>query len=135
MSTCFVRFGRIYLLLLAMAAISFGLLSGCGGSGGSATPTPTPTPTIRRVSVTVNWAGRSRAIDAPASALSVVIRVRNAKENDPTSDVVITEDRKDDPAAYSATYESDVAAYTGKRTIEVTFFASKSGLGQPVAAG
>jgi hypothetical protein len=119
------------LLLCVLFSLAFALVAtGCGGSQTSSTGTDTPT---RQVQFTINWAERSRDINAPASALSATFRVKKAKANDASSDVLKLVDREDGTAAYSKTYTTDDAAYVGTRDVEVTFFAAKGGLGAVVA--
>lgn len=103
--------------------------AGCGG-GGSSASLATP------VTLDINWAARTRAVNAPASALSAVIRL-SAPSNLP-SEVPVTlppVNRADDPAAYSQKYVSpDPAGRIGQaRTLSVTFFAEKDGKGSVVA--
>lgn len=116
------------LLFSAFLLLTMFGLAGCGGSGTDPIDVDTP---LSRYRLTINWAERSRNINAPGSALSAVVRLIGANVN--RGDVVFTANRDANPAAHSQTYESDDRAYIGNRQIEVTFFADANGTGSVVA--
>jgi probable HAF family extracellular repeat protein len=89
---------------------------------GSGTPTP--------VKVTINWAARSRALSAPASALSAVITLKGAATNG--GDFSFTVDRNPAPDAYSADYTSPSSARSGYWVLDVKFYAQAGGAGAVV---
>ncbi len=109
---------------------SFVLFSaGCGG-GGSSSSLSTP------VTLDINWAARTRAVSAPASALSVVVSLSAPSTLPSETPVTLPPvNRADDPAAYSQKYVSPIpAGRVGQaRTLNVTFFAEKDGKGSIVA--
>ena len=115
-------------LLLALLSIA-----GCGGSdgdsGGSSNSSLNGDGV--RTAIDVSWAGRSRALDAPSSALSATITFVGAGEGG--RDVTLIADRRADPAAYTQTYAFPAEVRTGAGTLRVTFHAAAGGAGAIVA--
>jgi len=111
---------RIYALLACILGIVW--LNGCGGGNNSLTTRQT-TP----VSFQISWAGRSRAVDAPASALSMVLTLKGA--NPGGGDFTFVVDRLDAPSAYKQTYTSSSPARVGNWNASLNFYAGKGGQG------
>ena len=132
----YTRLTRRRPLALVGAATAFFLVpsfvlfsAGCGG-GGSSSSLSTP------VTLDINWAARTRAVSAPASALSAVVSLSAPSTLPSETPVTLPPvNRADDPAAYSQKYVSPVpAGRVGQaRTLNVTFFAEKDGKGSVVA--
>ncbi len=103
------------------------LVLGCGG--GSNGPIATGNP----VTFQIAWAERTRAIDAPASAVSATVTLTGAGPN--ASNLVITVERRADPAAYTQTYASSSTVRPGSYPMIVRFHDRAEGLGHVVASG
>src|SRR5207248_494614 len=114
---CMGRWQRI-------AAVWLAAVAGCGGGGGSDSSAPVP------VSVAIHWGARTRAMNAPSSALSVKITLLGAAGGG--GDVVITVDRDPNPAEYTATAKSSVTARPGAWELHANFHAQRSGRGDVV---
>jgi hypothetical protein len=114
------------LLTVLTAILLCPLFLGCGGGGDGGNPGTTP------VNVTVRWPARSRAIvDAPMAALSAVITLQAAKADG--TDLILTIERNDAPAAYTQTYTSTEQARAGLTTkLTVQFRAQHGGQGDLV---
>src|SRR5205807_5444040 len=98
-------------------------LAGCGG--GASLPTPP-------VQATINWAARSRSIDAPSSALSVVLVLTKASPDG--TDFKWTINRDTIPAGYAITYTSTNKAVVGTYPFTVSFYSQAGGGGSVVAS-
>lgn len=96
-------------------------LAGCGGGGG--------TPSVSRVNLTVNWAARARAAEAPPYAQSYVARLLSVPGG--ISGGQVTVNRRDDPAAYSD--PASISTVPGTWDMVVEFHALKNGQGDVVA--
>lgn len=94
-------------------------VSGCGGGDGSSATRTTP------VKATINWAARGRALDAPSSALSVVLTF--AQANADGSDAQFIVNRRTDPAAYTENWTSPTEIKVGTFTLTARFYASANG--------
>lgn len=128
-------------LLFAVCCLVF--LEGCGGStyqgpspGPSPVISPTPTPpvsptptpiTTSRVRIDISWAARSRAVNAPSSALSAVITLQGAGLDG--GDFTFSVNRDADPRAYLREYISSGEAKVGTWLMNVRFFGSPDGAG------
>jgi hypothetical protein len=118
------------LTCLAALLVLF-LLPGCGGGGGGST-TPAPVGPAANVNASINWAARSRALDAPSSALSATIILKNA--NPAGGDFTYTINRDPNPAAYTRSYTSPRQALTGTRELQVRFYSQPDGSGSVVGS-
>jgi streptogramin lyase len=118
---------RVWTCLAALFMLF--LLPGCGGSGSS---TPTPTGPAANVNASINWAARSRALDAPASALSAVLILKSA--NPTGGDFTYTINRDPNPAAYTRSYTSPRQALRGTRELQVRFYSQPDGGGSVVGS-
>ena len=116
-------------LPLLSAALLLSLLSGCG-SGSSNAPQASP------VTVTIDWAARSRSLDAPSSAQSAVITLKNALPGSavPPQDFRFVINRRDVPDAYTQTYTSRYPAKLGTWETSVLFYAQPEGSGSVVGS-
>jgi hypothetical protein len=116
-----MRFGLAMLCCIAVG------LSGCGGggSGGGASVVEMTT-----AKVDVKWAARTKAVNAPGSALSVVITLSGAAADG--SDIRWTANRDAAPAGYLTTYPSPALAKTGPRNITAKFYSQADGNGSIV---
>lgn len=104
-------------------------VAGCGGGGGGSTPDPTTS----RASLTVQWSARSRAIAAPASALSAVVRIAGAGVS--SGDVVFTINRDGTKTdGYTQQYTAPTDARTGQFTVTITFHSQADGEGGVVGS-
>jgi hypothetical protein len=117
-----VRFGIAHLALLFLLFLLFGC--GGGGSGGETAPTTTP------VRYRISWEARSKAIDAPSSALSATLTLTGA--NPGGGDFVSAVNRREAPAAYTEEYVSTVPARVGTFPMTVAFHADANGSGRVV---
>ena len=137
-TSCAPRTGMISAGIFALAVAS----TGCGGGGGggtpggtntpSATPAPINTPTLSRASVTITWAARSRAVSAPASALSAVVFVSGTNAGVADTSLVVNRD----PAQLSAssiTQTLPAALPEGAYPVTVAFYSQAGGAGTLVA--
>lgn len=126
-------------LTLSVGIFSAFALAGCGGGGGGGrTTTTTPAPStsskgLTRVSTTINWGSRSRAIHAPNSALSAVITIvgANADGKDFTWTINRDTTRLEN---YSDTQQSSSPARTGEYGVNVRFYSQPNGTGAVVGA-
>jgi len=110
-----------------LAAITISLF-GCGGGGGDSTA-PAAIQTAN-ANVTVNWAARTRDIDAPASAQSLIITLKNASTTG--TDVAFTINRDAAPAAYKKSYSCPQLAKVGTLDLNAKFYAQPNGTGSVV---
>jgi hypothetical protein len=98
-------------------------LTGCGGGGTAQIIT------ARGKSQTnINWAARSRAVNGPSSARSMIITYAfgNTSGGGP---VAFTHNRRDDPAAYSEVFETPSDVRLVPQNVNIRFFADKDGGG------
>jgi peptidylprolyl isomerase len=109
------------LFVLAALGVASVALVGCGGS---ANPTSSVKAASTPLKLTIDWAARSRVLNAPASALSAVVSFGTV--NFPAVD------RNDAAAAYSQSYVSPNSVPTGPGILTVTFYAEKNGKGAVV---
>lgn len=117
------------LFLLATLGVATFSLSGCG-SGGSVSSSATVATTP--VKLDLSWAARTKAINAPASALSAVVTITStAIKGGSVSFPAV--DRSDSTPAYTQSYVSPTSVPAGPVLLSVTFFAEKSGKGAVVA--
>ncbi|HLK60881.1 MAG TPA: NHL repeat-containing protein [Chthonomonadaceae bacterium] len=138
------RLRRFWLLGVCLLA-AWGLTAcGSGGNGKISKSVATSTP----VTFDIQWDQRSRAIHAPASALSAVVTIYGA--NAPVhfgngdlpsaasagtsagSDFVSIVNRGDSPAATTTTFTSYTLALLGTWNMTVEFHALKDGVGEIV---
>lgn len=106
-------------ILLCIAAIA---LAGCGGGGGSNNQL-----VAGNVTLGVNWAARSRDVNAPSSALSVVATILTGSEQN--TDVVVRANRNAAPAAYTETLTFPAPVRAGQRTVQIRFYTQADGAG------
>lgn len=103
-------------------------LIGCGGGGGSAPPPVTAAPNL-----TINWAERSRVVNAPGSAQSARVTLDSA---DPLIvDLVWFINRGSNLAAFSQIYTAPSSVMVGNWTLSVELFAEPDGQGARVGQG
>ncbi len=113
---------RAYILALLAAAIE--ILAGCGGGGSPPSSVP--------VRVAIHWGPRTRALNAPSSALSAkIILLGSAPDGGDVSFVV---NRDPNPAEYTATASSGQDARPGKWDLRAEFHALADGEGDIVGA-
>lgn len=117
--------------LLAACCLLFTVaLWGCGGGGGNSNGGSGSVGQNVNVNVAINWGARSRALDAPSSALSAVITLKNAS---PTGgDFAFTLNRDAAPAAYLKSYTSPNQAKVGTWDLQARFYAQPGGSGSVV---
>lgn len=106
-------------LAALLAALSFSVLSGCGG-GDSTSVSAATTP----VKLDIVWAARSRSLSAPSSALSAVVSLKQG--------AFPATNRNDDSAGYTQSYVSPTNVPPGPNVLNVTFYAGKNGSGAVV---
>jgi len=114
--------------LYLFACVAAGL-AGCGGGGGDGSASNAVQTATAKIDV--QWGQRSRAVNAPSSALSAVITLTGAAADG--TDVRWTVNRNAAPAAYQATYASPAPARVGPLDLLVQFFAESDGAGSAVA--
>ncbi len=114
------------LAVIAGFVMSF---AGCGGGNGGG---GSDTVQTANVNVSVNWAARSKAVNAPSSALSLVITLKKA--NPTTGDFSFTINRDAAPAAYTKKYTSGNQAKQGTWELAARFFSQPDGAGSVVGA-
>ncbi len=85
------------------------------------------------VKLTVNWAERSRAINAPSAAKSLVVTVFGGLG--PSADYIFKIDRNSGAPAYTQSYTSPSSVRSGTLLVEVAFYSELAGAGSVVAAG
>jgi hypothetical protein len=102
---------------MAGTGLFVGTTTGCGGA--KASPTPLPPARSIRPSITINWAARSRDINAPASAKSANITFTGINGTSTTFNV----ERNNTPAAYSEEYEGGAIEVQGNPTLRIIFYA------------
>jgi hypothetical protein len=136
------RYSMWLALSVGTLGVALGLTAGCGGSGGGDNPTPTPSPTASpapstaKFRATILWRARTR-IEAVglASALSAKITLYGANIGGSDNVFVRNRDlsRANPAAAYSETYESDVAALPNQNyRFRVQFYSQPDGKGTEV---
>ena len=113
---------RILLWFGILATV--GAIAGCGGGGGPVRSVP--------VKVMIDWAARGRTVDAPSSALSVVITVKRA--NPAGGDFTFTINRDADPSEYTREYISTTGVAYGTWLLNVQCYAGMNGTGDLVGA-
>lgn len=111
-----VSWFRFALLVLVLSVT---WLLGCGD--GNSTPATTP------LQLTLNWPARSRDVNAPASALSVTVKLTGA--NPTGGDFIWAINREARTEAFTQTYTSSASVAAGTWPLSLTFYA------QPDAAG
>jgi hypothetical protein len=106
-------------LAAALLAMAIGLCGcGGGGNGGGAR--------TARVSFAISWPQRSRAIAAPASALSFVLTIPGAKAGG--GDLIFGQDRPAGTAATAQNYETTDSGTVGiVVNATIKFFAMAGG--------
>lgn len=109
-------------LLLCIAALA---LAGCGGGDSNNNQNVTG-----NVTMGVNWAARSRNVNAPSSAQSVTATIVTGSAQN--TDVVVSANRNTAPAAYTETLTFPASVRAGQRTVEIRFYANTSGTGAVV---
>lgn len=128
MNRCF-RFAPVFIVL----AVCFSLV-GCGGGGGGnpAPPNPAPpnAPLTTPVRLSLSWGARSRAVNAPSSALSVILTLRSARADG--SDLSVTLNRAADPAAYTQSLTTSDPVVVGTWRFSARFHAGADGGGAVV---
>lgn len=82
--------------------------------------------------MSIKWAPRSRVLEAPASALSAVITLRNAKPGG--GDFAFTINRDAAPAGYTKDYTSGQQALVGTWPLEGRFYSMPNGQGSVVGS-
>jgi outer membrane protein assembly factor BamB len=107
-------------LVIGVLVIVLWSLWGCGGGGGSSPTRTTP------LKVTINWAARGRALNAPSSALSVVLTLERANPNGSDAQFIIN--REANPAAYTQNWTSPTEINVGTFALTARFYASANGL-------
>src|SRR5438477_13119602 len=112
-------------MFLSLGLLATLVLPGCGGGGGGGGGAAAVETRTSQIKLGINWAARSRSVDAPSSALSAVIMLKDA--NPTGADYSFTVNRRPDPAAYSETVTSPGAALIGLRDLSVRFFALADG--------
>ncbi len=110
-------YGRITFAALLLCLFA---LHGCGGSGKGISKT-TP------VKLSITWGERSRALNAPSSALSAVVTLANA--NATGGDFTYSVNRDPAPQAFTGNYTSTNSAKTGGANLTVRFYAQTEGIG------
>jgi hypothetical protein len=122
---------RSFFAVAAIAAATW--LIGCGGGGGGGTPPP-PGDKFTRAVVNIHWPERSRALDAPSSALSVVITIKGSKQDG--TDLVWTINRPSSPSDTTVRHVSPTAEVkVGTWDVTIAFHAQADGAGAVVATG
>lgn len=106
------------------------LLPGCGGGGGGNGGGGAGGTTTTAVQASVHWAARSRTLNAPSSALSMVATLHNAAPGG--GDFAFTVNRDASPAAYTTTYTSTTLAKIGTWDFAARFYAGANGTGDVV---
>lgn len=98
-------------------------LTGCGGGGTAQIVTAQG-----RSQTSINWAARSRAVNGPSSARSMIITYAFGNTVGGGA-VSFTHDRRDDPAAYSEVFETPSNVRLVPQNVNIRFFADKNGGG------
>ena len=138
-----VRIVPVLLVIICAVLIA----CGGGGSGGAGTTASTSTTAttsttsttastgsaMTPVKLTINWAERSRVLNAPSAAQSAVVTVFAGVNA--TTDYKFTIDRNVAPAAYALSYTSPGTVRKGTLLVDIAFYAEPAGLGSVVAAG
>src|SRR5438093_10128508 len=101
-------------------------LAGCGGGGGGGGISSSPVP----VNIAIHWGARTRALNAPSSALSAKVTLLGAAPDG--GDVSFTVDRDPNPAEYTATAKSGLVAQPGVYLMRAEFRALADGQGDVV---
>ncbi len=136
------RYSMWLALSVGTLGVALGLTAGCGGGGGGGTATPTPSPTATpapsttKFRATILWRARTR-IEAVglASALSAKITLYGANIGGADNVFIRNRDlsRANPAAAYSETYESDVAALPNQNyRFRVQFYSQPGAQGTEV---
>lgn len=111
-------------MILSSGVLALLSLVGCGGGGGS---------TLVNPSLVVNWAERTRAINAPSSAQSVKITLDSPQPT--VADVVWVINRGSNLAAFSQSYTSPEQVPSGAFSLRVELFADANAAGAEVGEG
>lgn len=112
-------------LMVALACvICSAFVYGCGGGSGSSSSASGRTVPVN---VTISWGDRTRAISAPTSALSAVVRIAGAGAAG--GDFTYSIDRLDTVPGYVQSYTSATEAARGTWNATVNFYAGKAGQG------
>jgi probable HAF family extracellular repeat protein len=112
--------------LFSFAILLVLLAGGCGGGGGGGTAGVGTT----TVKMDIAWAARSRAINAPSSALSASLVLTGAG---PTGgDFTFTVNRDSSLAAHTGSYTSSNSAKAGTWPLTIRFYAQANGAGAVV---
>ena len=121
------RRGIPHRIAFVLASLLLPLFAASCGSGGG------PPATSGRITATVDWPARSRAISATASALSLQITL--PKGNLDGSDFVWTIDRDNNPLAHVMTVTSAAAVRFGSYAVTILGMGLPSGYLQPPLGG
>ena len=107
-------------------------LTGCGGGVGGLLGIPgLKQPKTVPATFDIAWAGRSRALSGPSSALSATLTLKSADVN--SGDIVYTVNRDPAPQAYTKTYTLPTGAQVGVNLgLSVRFYAQQNGYGSIV---
>jgi len=108
-----------------VVALILSVLWGCGGGGGGGGQPGT------QVRITLHWAERSKVVNAPSSALSAVVTLKNAKADGSDFTFPINRDATI-TTAYDRTYTSVDFAMPGTWELTVRFHAQANGQGDVV---
>lgn len=111
--------------LFSTVLLAAALLSGCGGSGSSNANPTTP------IKFSVDWAGRTRNLAGPSSALSLKITLTGAAPT--VGDFTVTVDRNATLAAHTESYTSTTSSKRGTFQMTAQFFSGAGGTGDVVA--
>ncbi len=136
------RYSMWLALSVGTLGVALGLTAGCGSGGGGNNPTPIPTaaptavPSTTKFRATILWRARTR-IEAVglASALSAKITLYGANIGGADNVFIRNRDlsRANPAAAYSETYESDVAALPNQNyRFRVQFYSQPGAQGTEV---
>lgn len=122
-------------LILSLCG-SIALVSGCGGGGGGSKGgnggASITSSTRTKITATISWGTRSRATNAPGSALSGVAILSGANPNG--GDFVWTFNRDtNQPEAHTSTLTSPNEAKQGTFNLNLRFFSQEGGAGDVVA--
>jgi hypothetical protein len=115
---------------LVVALLCSLIFTGCGGGGGGGGGPIVPATSVK---ADIHWPARTRALEAPPSALSVVIILDNASPDG--SDFTWVIDRGNDITDHTSSYTSPNAAKIGPADLTVRFYAQSGGNGAVVATG
>ena len=113
--------------LFVGAGLAALVLAACGGGGGGGSKTKSVSP-----SFVVAWANRSKAISGPASAQSVVFKLKGEASGGADLALGNAFNRSSALAAHSETYATGVSVKAGTHRLHADFYASPGGTGAVV---